>query len=142
MSDSRLRDLCRYRLDQARETAREADLLLAGRSWRGAINRAYYAMFYAVLAVLATGQWGTAKHAGVISLFDREFVRTGAFPRDMSRSLHAAFDLRQTHDYGEMLPADPGTAANLVAEAHAFVGAVEVYLCDHQLIPTDPHRDR
>jgi uncharacterized protein (UPF0332 family) len=94
-------------------------------------------MFYGVLAVLATGQWGTSKHAGVISLFDREFIRTDTFPRGMSRSLHAAFDLRQTHDYGETLPPDPDTAASLVTEAHAFVDAVEVYLRDHKFISSD-----
>lgn len=95
-------------------------------------------MFYGVLAVLATGQWGTSKHAGVISLFDREFIRTETFPRGMSRSLHVAFDLRQTHDYGETLPPDPDTATNLVAEAHTFVDAVEVYLREHKLLPDEP----
>jgi len=59
-------------------------------------------MFYALLALLATKRLGTSKHSGALALFDREFVKTGVFPRELSRSLRLAFDRRQTHDYGEM----------------------------------------
>ena len=130
MSDDPIAELRGYRMEQARETLREAELLLAAQSWRGTVNRSYYAMFYAVLALLAGGPWRTAKHAGVIAVFDREFVRTGTFPSSMSRSLHVAFDLRQTHDYGETLLPDPLTTANLVSEASGFVAEVARHLRD------------
>ena len=39
------------RVEQAHETLREADILYAQSALRGAINRAYYAMFYALLAL-------------------------------------------------------------------------------------------
>jgi uncharacterized protein (UPF0332 family) len=38
------------------------------------MNRLYYAMFYAVLALLQEKEMGTSKHSGAIALFDREFV--------------------------------------------------------------------
>ena len=41
------------RLEQARETLEEADALREHELWRGVINRSYYAMFYAVLALEA-----------------------------------------------------------------------------------------
>ena len=41
----------RLRLEQARETLKEADALREHELWRGVINRSYYAMFYAVLAL-------------------------------------------------------------------------------------------
>jgi len=103
MKPEQLEDLLCYRMDQAYETLREAEILLNESALRGAINRAYYAMFYALLALLATRQLGTSKHSGALSLFDREFVKTGLFPRELSRSLRLAFDRRQTHDYGEMI---------------------------------------
>ena len=98
MTDDTLRELLHFRLEQAHESLREADVLCAAQANRGAVNRAYYAMFYALLALLATKQLGTSKHSGAISLFDREFVKTGVFPRELSRSLHLAFDQRQTYD--------------------------------------------
>ena len=91
-----------YRLSQARETLREADVLLReGMSLRSVMNRLYYAMFYTVLALLQTKQLGTSKHSGAISLFDREFVKPGIFPRELSKALHRAFELRQKGDYLE-----------------------------------------
>ena len=48
-SPEQLHALVRYRMEQAVETLREANLLLDKSAWRGAQNRAYYAMFYAVL---------------------------------------------------------------------------------------------
>lgn len=98
MSKDQLAALLRYRMQQANETLHEAEILFNQLAYRGTINRAYYAMFYSVLALLATKKLGTSKHSGIIGLFDREFVKTGLFPRDLSRSLRLAFDRRQTYD--------------------------------------------
>jgi len=123
-----IQTLLRYRLDQARETLREANILLANDAYRGAINRAYYAMFYALLALLATKQLGTSRHSAAIALFDREFVKTGSFPASLSQALHLAFERRQTHDYGEIMEADRASAEETLSGAQAFVDAVAAYL--------------
>jgi uncharacterized protein (UPF0332 family) len=130
MSTDQMRQLLRYRLDQARETLREADILQDAEAPRGAVNRADYAMFYALLALLATKQLSPSKHSGVISLFDREFVKTGIFPPDLSKSLHLAFDRRQVYDYGEMAELDKIAADEDVADAITFVDAIEQYLTE------------
>jgi uncharacterized protein (UPF0332 family) len=52
-----LKSLVEYRLDEARESIEEAVLLLEGGKPRGALSRAYYAMFYATLALLAIKDW-------------------------------------------------------------------------------------
>lgn len=123
-----LRALVRYRLEQAVETLREASLLLDQSAWRGAQNRAYYAMFYSVLALLATRQLGSSKHSGVLGLFDREFVKPGLLPRELSRSLRLAFNRRQSWDYGEVAELDPEEITEMVAEAKLFVQAIEEFL--------------
>jgi len=123
-----LEALIRYRLEQAHETLREAEILLNESALRGTINRAYYAMFYVVLALLATKRLGTSKHSGVLALFDREFVKTGLFPRELSRSLHLAFDRRQTHDYGEITEISRQIAEETLVDAKTFVAAIESYL--------------
>ncbi len=70
-------------------------------SGRSVMNRPYYAMFYAVFDLLQSRQLGTSKHSGAIALFGREFVKAGVFPRDLSKALHRAFELRQRGDYLE-----------------------------------------
>jgi len=86
------------------------------------------AMFYALMALLATRRLGTSKHSGALSLFDREFVKAGVFPRELSRSLHLAFDRRQTHDYGEMVSISQQIAEETLADAKTFVAAIESHL--------------
>ena len=85
-------------------------------------------MFYALLALLAVRRLGTSKHAGALALFDREFANTGLFPRQLSRSLHLAFERRHTYDYGEMAEVTPQIAREAIADATAFVAAVESHL--------------
>jgi len=59
-----------YRLNEAEETLADARIMLAsGISARSVVNRAYYAMFYAILALfIAKGiHHKTSKHSGVIN---------------------------------------------------------------------------
>ena len=128
MSKDQLAALLEYRIQQANETFHEAEILFNQSAYRGTINRAYYAMFYSVLALLATKKLGTSKHSGVIGLFDREFVKTGFLPRDLSRALRLAFDHRQTHDYGELIEIDEEVAQETLNDSKAFISAVESYL--------------
>ncbi len=90
MKSEQLEGLLRYRMQQAYDTLEEGRILLDASALRGTVNRAYYAMFYALLALLATKQLGTSRHSGALSLFDREFVKPGLFPPELSRLLHLA----------------------------------------------------
>ncbi|MBI5446722.1 MAG: HEPN domain-containing protein [Deltaproteobacteria bacterium] len=124
-----LKELARYRMDQAREAARAARALIEGSLFRDSVNRSYYAMFYAVLALLATRALGTSKHSAAISLFDREFVKDGLVSRELSRWLHTALDKRLKADYAEepvLVTAEE--AERLADEAGRFIAAVADYL--------------
>jgi len=122
-------ELVSLRLKQAGETLADARVLLdAGRTPRSVVNRAYYAMFYAVLALLQKVGKASSKHAGVISLFDKEFVHSGAFPTEMSRSLHRAFDERHESDYETVKTATQEDAIELLDEAERFVQRVAEFL--------------
>lgn len=92
--------LVRYRLEQADEALAAADLNLTNALERSAINRVYYAMFYAVLALLAERTSETSRHSGAIAQFDLLYVKPQVFRADLSRWLHRAFLHRQAADYG------------------------------------------
>jgi uncharacterized protein (UPF0332 family) len=53
MTTENIRALVRSRLEQADEALGAAQILLERGSLRTVVNRSYYAMFYAVLALLA-----------------------------------------------------------------------------------------
>ncbi len=69
MSRKHVRALVAYRLEQAEEAIRSAETLLASGLHRDSVNRSYYAMFYAVLALLITRELGTSKHLCCHGLF-------------------------------------------------------------------------
>jgi uncharacterized protein (UPF0332 family) len=73
-----------YRLEQADESLESAQLLLDYRKYRPCVSRSYYAMFYAILALLAKKRHATSKHSGAIAAFNREFVKKGVFKRSFS----------------------------------------------------------
>lgn len=123
--------LIRYRLKQARDSIAEAKLLLKeGMSQRSIMNRLYYALFYAVLALLQDKKIGTSKHSGVISAFDKEFVKQGIFEKDLSKTLHRAFELRQKGDYMEQADVVENDVCELLPKAIDFVNKVEQYLLE------------
>ena len=51
MKPEQLQILIEYRMEQAYDTVKEAEILFAEKAVRGTVNRAYYAMFYALLAL-------------------------------------------------------------------------------------------
>ena len=128
MHDENLRKLVRFRIDQAEDALRAAHVLADRYFHRDAVNRSYYGMFYAVLALLVTKRMGTSKHQGAISLFDREFVRTGIFGRELSYWLHEAFEMRLDADYAELVDVPEEEAQRILDNARIFISQVNSHL--------------
>jgi len=129
LKDDEIATLIKYRLDQAQTALNDAKFLLDGnRSPQSIVNRAYYAMFYAALALLQKIGKVPSKHTGVISLFDTEFVLKGIFNKELSKSFHKAFELRQVSDYKTFKPISKEKAEEVLNNAVYFVEAVLKYL--------------
>ena len=129
MKDEDVTTLIKYRLDQAQAALDDAKYLLDGkRSAQSIVNRAYYAMFYAALALLQKSDTVPSKHTGVISLFDTEFVMKGIFSRELSKDFHKAFELRQVSDYKTFSTTSNEKAEEMLKNAVRFVEAVKSYL--------------
>ncbi len=99
MIDEQARHLSKYRLDKANTLLAQAELLLKNRQDDGSVNRSYYAIFNAVRSILAFVGLDSQSHRGVISFFDRYFVKAGIFEKRFSTIVHEAFDTRQDNDY-------------------------------------------
>ena len=124
----KIQALVRYRLEQAAEAIAAAELNLANGLHRSAVNRAYYAMFYAVLALLAARQEETSRHSGAIAQFDRLYVKPALLPKEFSRWLHGAFLNRQSVDYGAEVSLSNDEIDVLLSHARAFLAGVRNYL--------------
>lgn len=95
------KELSKWRIEKAEATFRDGEELERMGSYHGAINRYYYAAFHAVRALLATKGLDSSKHSGVISYFNREFVRSGLAAKTSSKALSDLFRLRSNADYDD-----------------------------------------
>ena len=75
----------RYRLERAKEDLKAAELLYKNDSFLAANNRAYYAIFRAIRAVLALERVDFKRHKDVIGYFNHHYVKTEIFPKMGSR---------------------------------------------------------
>jgi len=120
MTDDILK-LIEYRLSQAKETITAAKELLANGHYKDAVNRAYYAMFYCALGLLASRKLGSSKHSGVLSLFSQHFVKTGMFSTESGRHLREAFEIRQRCDYREFVEIEREQVEEVLRNAGKFI---------------------
>jgi len=128
-ADEKKVDLAKYRIKQAEESLEEAQFLLSGRkSPRSIINRAYYAMFYSVLALLVYESYSSSKHSGVLSYFNKRFIKEGILPEGIGRSINRSFEMRQRGDYREYSELSYEQVAPIIEEAALFIITVKRYL--------------
>lgn len=115
------KSLAAYRIEQASSTLKAAQSERAAGRFADAINRAYYAMFYAGLAPLASRGVGTSKHTGVVSKVSELFVKDGPLPLRLGRALRQAFDLRQKSDCTAFFSPSQEQTDQIIAWAEEFV---------------------
>lgn len=131
MMPEEVRVLVHARIDQAAQMLQDARLLFEqGGSARSVVNRAYYAAFYAVLALLQTLGKIPSKHSGAIALFDSEVVKPGTLDKEYSRILHRLFEARQEDDYRSVTNVSREDAFDALTNAETFVQRVRLVLKD------------
>jgi len=77
--DKRNLELARYRLERAKQDLKDTDLLYKNNSLLSANNRAYYAIFHAIQAVLAIEKVDFRRHKDVIAYFNKNYINTEIF---------------------------------------------------------------
>lgn len=141
-TDEKRKALAGYRLQQAEESLEEARYLFAGgKSLRSVANRIYYGMFYAVLALLIFEPYTSSKHTGVLSYFNKRFVKGGIFPEPMGRALHKAYDLRQRGDYREYFDISREQVEPLLDDAMRFIAFARMYLTENAGLEAEKAKD-
>ena len=118
------KEVVAHRLKRARETLASAKVLEDSHFYYGAINRLYYACFYAVTALLATRGLSSSKHSGVLSLFNRHFVKTGLMSTKLGEFYGDLFDTRHEGDYTDFAEFTPEEILDLYNVAATFVDEI------------------
>ena len=123
------RDEVALYVQHAQQMLQVADHNLADGFYASAINRAYYAIFYAANALLATKELTRCKHSGVIAAFRQHFVKPGLIKPEYSDIYGRVMDDRHKADYDIIESTmDPAQAQTDLEDAQRFVRRLERYL--------------
>jgi len=126
--------LVEYRFDRARKTLEEARYLRKGDFYNAAVNRLYYACYYAATALLTAKEIEATTHTGVKTMLSYHFVRNGLLSLENGTTFSNLFDKRHSSDYEDFAYCDAALVDYLYPRAQAFIEAVE--LLAKNTIPT------
>lgn len=122
------KDLAQYKLERAREELDTAQLLLDNQKLKAANNRAYYSIYYSLTAVLCLEPIAFKKHKDTIAYFNKNYVHTGIFSREIGRAIAKAAKVRHASDYDEFYIAGREEAEKQIQTANDLITAVEDYI--------------
>ncbi len=120
--------LSKARLSNAKECLADAKLLADNGSYKSLANRSYYAIFHAMRSVLALDEFDSKKHSGIIAEFQRLYIKTGIFSKEMSVIIKKLFQARANSDYDDFCVISKEDSINQFHDAEKFVSEVEKYL--------------
>ncbi len=103
MTEKDKQEIISYRIKRAKETLQEVQLHVENKLWTTAINRLYYASYYAVSALLLKNNIKTQSHSGTRQMFGLNFVKTGIIPKELGKLYSDLFDLRHSGDYDDFV---------------------------------------
>ncbi len=118
--------------EKAERALISAQVLLQNGDRNGAVNRAYYSMFYTARSALVQIDSNFAKfksHSGIISQFSKYLVVERGLHPNFGRSYSFAFKARMAADY-KLEGVEMEKARKIVDAAGKFLSATSDYLPD------------
>lgn len=121
-------EMVSLKMIKARKTLDEIAILVENELWHTAINRMYYACFYATTALLASIDIHTKTHNGAKQMLGQHFVKTGKVSESLNDYYAELFHMRQSADYEDVEIYEKEDVLQLVAPAHDFISEIEKLL--------------
>ena len=118
-------ELIRYRLEEAKETISDVQLLIENERLRAAVNRIYYGMFYSLLALGLAYQFETSKHQQLLGWFNKNFVHEGLIDAKFGKIINKASNRRTQGDYESYVEFDKEVILEMFEEMKEFISEIE-----------------
>ena len=121
-------ELMRYRMERADETMEEVEILAERGHYNAAVNRLYYACFYAVQALLLKHHIVATTHSGVKAMLGLHFISKGVISIDHGKTFNTLFEKRHSSDYEAFAYCDKALVDDLTPLAEAFIAQIKELL--------------
>ncbi|MHC1706725.1 MAG: HEPN domain-containing protein [Bacteroidales bacterium] len=118
-------NLITYRLLRAKDTFHDAEILAEKERWNSAINRLYYAAYYAVIAILLKHDYKPTTHNGAKSVFSEQFIKTGLIPVEYGKLYSQLFTWRQKGDYDDLFDFDREKVIPYIEPVQKLIEVIE-----------------
>jgi uncharacterized protein (UPF0332 family) len=128
MLDVRSIALSRIRLEKAHKEYETAIFNKDAGFFDTANNRAYYAIFHSMRAVLALDGVDFKTHGHVIGYFNKYYINTELIERSFSEAIYSAFQSRTISDYEDTYKATAEEAEKNIIGAKKLLMAIERYI--------------
>ena len=126
-----IQDLVLYRIETAKSDLKSAEVLLNAGEYRGANNRAYYAIYHAISAIHALNGKAYKRHKDSLGNFNKEYIKMGIFPRTLGRRIAEAEEIRHASDYDDFYIATKEEAEEQIMTADELIRLIEIYCKEH-----------
>ena len=117
-----------YRRETARNDLKSARALFFIEDYKGANNRAYYSIFHAINAVHAVSGKAYKRHKDAVTNFNKDYVKTSVFPREMGRKIGQAEEIRHASDYDDFYIATREEAEEQIETGKQLLELIEEYI--------------
>jgi len=130
-------DLIKYRREKAAQTLEDARFLFEGKRLSFTVNRIYFALFYEVIALLKTKNLSSSKHAGVRTLFNEHFVKTGIVETDIGKFYAQIFAFKQKGDYDDFIYFEEEKVRDWLEKAETYLKELEECIAKEMSTPNN-----
>lgn len=124
LTDEQRVDIVKYRLENAFNTLSEVESHRKNGFYNTAVNRLYYACYYAARAILTAYHIEAKSHEGVRQQLGLNFVLPGKISEEQGRFYSRLFSKRTTGDYDDFINHTLETVDELYPQALAFVNTI------------------
>lgn len=128
LNDENIKALVEYRIQHAKNTFAEVRTITNSGFYNTAINRLYYACYYAVIALLLKNNIPTQTHAGVKQMLGLHFVKTKILDNEYARFYAQMFNNRISGDYDDFITFDLDMLEELIPQAEKFIEVIETII--------------
>ena len=118
-------ELVNYRINRAKETLSEVEFQIENQKWNTAVNRLYYACYYAVTALLIWNDISTKTHNGVRQMFGLHFIKPGIINEEQGDFYTDIFEMRHSGDYDDFIVFEESKVIALLEPAQELISRIE-----------------
>ena len=124
LTDEQRREVVKYRMENAEKTLAEVESHRSNGFYNTAVNRMYYACYYAATARLIAIGVEVKSHEGVRQSIGQHLVLTGQLSPELGRFYSRLFSKRSTGDYDDFVNHTLVTIDELLPQAKLFVQTI------------------